>query len=85
MFYWKRLVKTFYWKKDLLEKSAGMKRFEYSLWGSELRKQTSVAEKKHQKLDKVFQCNKKEKDKTKKYSCSEPPTFKRGICRLRFY
>ena len=29
-FYWKRHVKMFYWKKDLLENAAAIKRFEYS-------------------------------------------------------
>ena len=34
----------FYWK-DLLEKAATIKRFEYSPLSSELKKQTSIAEK----------------------------------------
>ena len=38
----------FYWKKDLLEKAAGIKRFEYSPLGSECKKQTSVAEKQYE-------------------------------------
>ena len=38
----------FYWKKDLLEKAAGIKRFEYSPSGSECKKQTSVAEKQYE-------------------------------------
>ena len=32
-------------EKDLPEKAAALKRFEYSLFGKELKKQTSVAEK----------------------------------------
>ena len=34
-------------EKDLLEKSATIKRFEYSLLGSELKKQTDIAEKQY--------------------------------------
>ena len=48
-------------EKDLLEKAATMKIFEYSLLGSELRKQTSVPEKQYQKFDKVFESNKNKK------------------------
>ena len=35
-------------KKDLLEKAAAIKRFEYSLLGKELKRQTNVAEKQYQ-------------------------------------
>ena len=52
-------------KRDLLEKSAAIKRFEYSLSEKELKKQTSVAENQYQKSDNVFESNKIEKDKTK--------------------
>ena len=38
-------------EKDLLEKAATIKRFEYSTLCSELRKQSSVAEKQYQKLE----------------------------------
>ena len=41
-------------QKDLLEKATALKRFEYSPLGKELKKQTSVAEKQYQDLDKVF-------------------------------
>ena len=44
-------------EKDLLEKAASIKRFEYSPLGKELKKQTSVAEKQYQE----FESNKKEK------------------------
>ena len=37
-------------EKDLLEKAATMKRFEYSSLGKDLKKQTSVAEKQYQKI-----------------------------------
>ena len=37
-----------------------MKIFEYSPLGKELKAQTNGAEKQYQKLDKVFECNKKE-------------------------
>ena len=35
-------------KKDLLEKAAAIKRFEYSLLAKELKRQTNVAEKQYQ-------------------------------------
>ena len=35
-------------KKDLLEKAAAIKRFEYSLLGKELKRQANVAEKQYQ-------------------------------------
>ena len=52
-------------KKDLLEKPAAMKRFEYSPLGKELKKQISVAKKQYQKLGNAFEFKKKEIDKTK--------------------
>ena len=49
--------------KDLLEKAAAIKRFEYSLLGKELKNQISVAEKHYQ----IFESNKnEEKTKSKK-------------------
>ena len=50
-------------EKDLLEKAATIKRFEYSTLRSELRKQSSVAEKQYQKLDKVFESKTEQKTK----------------------
>ena len=47
-------------EKDLLEKAAAIKRFEYSPLDKELKKQTSVAEKQYQSFDKVFNHDKKE-------------------------
>ena len=47
-------------EKGLLEKTAPIKRYEYSRLGSELRKQTNVAEKQDQQLEKGFESNKKE-------------------------
>ena len=47
-------------EKGLLEKAAGLKRFEYSPLGKELKAPTSAAEKQYQKLDKIFESNKKE-------------------------
>ena len=44
-------------EKPMLEIAAALKRFEYSPLGSELKKQTSVAEKQYQKLDKAFESN----------------------------
>ena len=59
------LAKMFY-QKNLLKKAAAIKIFGYSPLSSELRKQTSVAEKQHQhQVDKVFEANKREEDKTK--------------------
>ena len=47
-------------EEDLLEKAAALKRFEFSPLGKELKAQISAAEKQCQKLDKVFESNKKE-------------------------
>ena len=47
-------------EKDMLGKSAALKRFEYSPLGKEFKAQTGAAEKQYQKLDKVFESNKKE-------------------------
>ena len=55
----------FYQKKDLLEKAAAIKRFEYSPLEKELKKQTIVAVKQYQKFDNAFESNKNEEDKTK--------------------
>ena len=41
-------------EKYLLETAATIKRFEYSLLGSELKKQSDIAEKEHQISDKFF-------------------------------
>ena len=46
--------------KDLLEKAATTKKFEYSPLGKELKKQTSLAEKQYQSFDKVFNHDEKE-------------------------
>ena len=47
-------------KIDLLQKVAALKRFEYSPFGSELKKQTSVAEKQYQGLNKLLKSDEKE-------------------------
>ena len=44
--------------KDLLEKAATMKRFEYSLLGKELKVQINIAKKQHQKLDNDYKFGK---------------------------
>ena len=44
----------------MLEKAAALKRFDNSPFGKELKAQTSAAEKRYQKLDKVFEYDKKE-------------------------
>ena len=45
-------------EKDLLEKAAAIKKFENSLLGSELKKQTSAVEKHYQVLNKLFESDK---------------------------
>ena len=49
-------------EKDLLEKAAIMKRYEYSPLGKELKPQTDIAKKQYQGLDKDFISNKDNKD-----------------------
>ena len=44
----------------MLEKAAALKRLDNSPFGKELKAQTSAAEKRYQKLDKVFEYDKKE-------------------------
>ena len=44
-----------YYRKKTLGKVATIKRFEYSPLGSELEKQTDIAKKHYQKLDKVYE------------------------------
>ena len=51
-------------EKYLLEKAATMKRFEYWPLGSELKKQTDIAKKHNQGLDKIYEFDKKERDET---------------------
>ena len=46
-------------EKQLLEKAAKMKRFEYSPLGSEMKKQTSISKDQYQGLDKVHEFSKK--------------------------
>ena len=50
--------KDFLPEKDLLEKTAALKRFEYSPLGKELKKQTRVAEKQYQKLENSYEADK---------------------------
>ena len=47
-------------EKGLLEKVAALKRFEYSLLGKDLKTQTSVAEKRYQRLNKLLNHDEKE-------------------------
>ena len=54
----------------MLEKAAALKRFEYSPLDKELKAHTSTAEKKYQKLGKVFESNKTE-EKIKKVVLSQ--------------
>ena len=51
-------------EKDVLEKPSATKRFEYSPLGSELKEQTSVAEKQYQGLNKLFKSDEKEEPVT---------------------
>ena len=48
-------------QKDLLEKAAALKIFEYLPLCKELKAKTSAAEKQYQKLNKVFESNKRKK------------------------
>ena len=47
-------------EQDLLEKVAALKRFGYSLLGNDLKNQTSVAEKRYQRLNKLLNHDEKE-------------------------
>ena len=49
----------------MLEKAAALKSFECSPLGKELKKQTSVVEKKYQKFDRAFESNRNEEVETK--------------------
>ena len=60
-------------EKDLLEKAATMKTFEYSPLGKELKTQTDISKKQYQKLDNFFEFDKiikKEEPMFKNYSKS---------------
>ena len=48
----------------MLEKTATIRRFEYSPIGSELKKQTSIAEKQYQRFDDVKELTTKDDKKT---------------------
>ena len=48
----------------MIKKAATIKRFEYSPLDSELKKQTDVARKQYQRLDKVYKFYKNQKDET---------------------
>ena len=52
-------------EKDLSEKAAAIKKFEYSPLGKELKEQASVEEKEYQKFDSAFDSNRNQQDKTK--------------------
>ena len=61
-------------EKDLLEKAAGLKRFEYSPLDKELRAQTDIAKKTVSKIRNTFEFNeiiKKEKPTLENYSISD--------------
>ena len=57
-------------EKDLLEKTATMKRFEYLLLDKELKAQMGIAKKQYQGLNKFFKSDKKEEPVLKNYSKS---------------
>ena len=63
-------------EKDLLEKAAAWKRLEYSPLGKELKKQTSVVEKKYQDFDKIFNHDEREEplkiEKKRPLTTAEP-------------
>ena len=50
----------FYQKKNLQEKAATLKRFEYSILDKELKAQTDIAKKQYQGLNKFFEPDEKE-------------------------
>ena len=50
-------------KKDLLEKAATIRTFEYSSLGKKLKAQTDIAKKQHQKLDNTYEFDKIIKNK----------------------
>ena len=61
-------------ENDLLEKTAAIKRFEYSPLGRELKVQTDIAEEQYQKFDDTFEFDKiikKENSTIKNYSKSD--------------
>ena len=65
--------KDFLPEKDLLEKAATMKRFEYLPLGKELKPQTDIAKKQYQELVNTYEFDniiKKEKPTFKKYNIS---------------
>ena len=57
-------------EKDLLEKAATMKRFEYPPLGSELKKQTDIAEKQDKRLDNTYELDRIKKEKSKIKKCN---------------
>ena len=63
----------FYQKKNLLEKAATMKRFEYSPLGKKSKAQTDIPKKQYQKLNSTYECDKifkKERPAFKNYNNS---------------
>ena len=67
------LAKMFYQKKNLLEKAATMKRFEYSSLGKKSKAQTDIPKKQYQKLNSIYECDKiikKERPAFKNYNNS---------------
>ena len=55
-------------ERDLLERSAIMKRFEYSRFGKELKTQIDIAKKQYQGLDKFFKFDEKEEPILEKHN-----------------
>ena len=53
-------------EKDLLEKAATIKRFEYCPLGKELKSQTDIAKKQYQTLDKIYESDEREEPTIKK-------------------
>ena len=51
-------MSIFWLEKDLLEKGAAMKRFEYYSLSNELKAQTDIAKKQYQKLDDTYEFDK---------------------------
>ena len=62
--------KEFLPEKDLLEKAATMKRFEYPPLESELKKQIYIAEKQYKRLSNTYEFDRIKKEKSKIKKCN---------------
>ena len=74
-------------EKNLPEKAAAIKRFEYSSLGKELEAQTDIAKKQYQGLDKAFISNKDNKNVNESFFKKEKKKYKSNLIynKLSFY